>query len=67
MKNRGEIERIFGNIYSSSVATYNREWYQLDRKDSVLDLGIKIKVNRFSIVLYYKRDDFHLSFVRMLY
>lgn len=58
MKNGGEIDRSFRNIYSSSIATYDREWYQLDRKDSVLDLGSKIKNNWFLKSNHNKQDEF---------
>ena len=39
----------------------------INAEDSFLDLGIKIRDNRFSINVYGKRDDFLFSFVRMVF
>ena len=39
----------------------------INAEDSFLDLGIKIRDNRFSVNVYGKRDDFLFSFVRMLF
>lgn len=39
----------------------------INTEGSFLDLGIKIKDNRFSIIRYNKQDDFRFSIVRMPY
>ena len=53
-----------GNL-PSRIGTSKGEWYE--HVGSVLDLGIKIRNDRFYISLYDKRDDFSFYIVRMSY